>query len=480
MIGVTMDFGNFERYVLGQTTELAELEYVGGRTQSGSGTTSNITVSLTGLSGGTDTEPLEGDIVIIAIELCGTSDKSYRISGYTEIADLYANDTEDSNLQVGYKFMGATPDTSASITGGTGSTADAYAISIHVWRNVDSTTPLDVTPTTISQINTGIPNPPAITPTTSGAQILVAAGTAHTGGTDTFGASYLDNFLTVGGNDDNDATVGMGSILWTSGAYDPAAWTFSQSDSTAFSTNSVSFALRPATVTVDILGNRKRSGIWALQSAYNFKYQEYLDTLGIKFIGEPTSSTGTSIDLPIDLLQNDIVFIASFSDGTTQNLPTGFTAGQTGAATNSVSYRWSYKIMGVTPDSTATGLSSSSIHVAFAVRNVDTSVIFDQTTPAIATNTAGMPNPPAITTQTSQAKVIVFGFLDDDIVNDVDAPTGFELLTTQTYGSSGAGGTIMVAFSVPDNIGTIDAGAFNGSGSDSWVAATIALRWDGV
>jgi len=224
-----------------------ELIYVGGRTQSGAGTTSNISVSLTSLTGGTDTAPQSGDFVLIAVELSGTTDKSYRISGYDQIVDLRADDTYDSNLQVGRKFMGGTPDTSATITGGTGSTADAYALAIQVWRNVNTTTPLDVTSTTATQTNTGIPNPPAITPVTAGAQIIVAAGTAHNGGTDTFGAAYLSNFLTAGANDDVDATIGMGNILWTGGEYDPAAWTFSQSDATTFSTNSVTMALRPAT-----------------------------------------------------------------------------------------------------------------------------------------------------------------------------------------------------------------------------------------
>jgi len=267
MIGATLDFGSTEQYLISEEQQLT-LTYVGGRTQAFAGSTSNDVVSINGtLTGGTNTSPLEGDLVIVAIELCGTADKSYRISGFTQLVDLYANDTEDSNFQVGYKFMGATPDTSVTITGGSGSTADALAVAVHVWRNVDPTTPLDVTATTSSQLNTGIPNPPAITPVTAGAQIIVAAGTAHTGGVDTFGATYLSNFRTFGSNDDNDATVGIGNIALTSGSYDPAAWTFSQTDSTAFSTNSVTFALRPSVIPA-VFGNLKNSGIWNLPAVY--------------------------------------------------------------------------------------------------------------------------------------------------------------------------------------------------------------------
>jgi hypothetical protein len=270
-VGKIADYKDTSRYVITPgSSSLATLVYVGGSTQSGTGTTSNISISLTDLSGGTDTAPLEGDMVIIAIEMCGTTNKSYRIANYTQIADLYANDTEDSNLNVGYRFMGTTPDTTATITGGTGATADAFAAVVQVWRNVDPTTPMDVTPTTVSTLNTAIPNPPAITPITAGAQILAAAGSAHTGGAAVvYTASYLSNFRTISGNSTNDATVGMGNIAWTSGAYDPAAWTWSGTNSTAFSTTSVTFALRPATIVVEeILGNRKNSGIWSVPAVW--------------------------------------------------------------------------------------------------------------------------------------------------------------------------------------------------------------------
>ena len=274
IIGVTMDFGATNQYVVGQTPTLATLTYVGGRTQSAVGTTSNISVSLTGLTGGAATSPSAGDLVIIAIEITGTSDKPYRISDYTLIADRYSNaSTYDSNFQVGYKFMGTTPDTTATITGGTGNTADGFSAIVQVWRNVNSTTPLDVAAQFASSTSSGIPDPASITPVTAGARIIAAAGTGHNGGTDTFTASYLSNFLTVGREGTtNDSTVGMGNIAWTSGAYNPAAWTFSQTNSTAFANNSVTFALRPATVLVDVLGNKKNSGIWNLQAVYGTIY----------------------------------------------------------------------------------------------------------------------------------------------------------------------------------------------------------------
>jgi hypothetical protein len=220
--------------------------------------------------------------------------------------------------------------------------------------------------------------------------------------------------------------------------------------------------------------NKKNSGIWDLPSAYLPKYSSYFDTLGIKLVGTPTSNVGTSMSLPSGLQQDDIVFIVSFADTETQSLPTGFTNGQNGEA-NSVDYRWSYKIMGPTPDTTATNLAGDgSVHIAFAFRNVDTNNIFDGSIPAIATAESGMPNPPAITTQNYRSKVIALGFLDDDSLAAVSPPTDFTMISFAT-----SNGTVMAAFKTLENAQTINPAAFSGSGTDSWVATTFALRWNG-
>lgn len=253
-IGVTTS------YQLAVPAGLETLTYVDGLTTSGAGTTGAITVSLTGIT------MQENDLVIVALAMSGNATRSFRIDDgstlYTEVANIAAVDSEIAALQVGYKFMGATPDTSFRIPGGTGSTNDAYAIAVHVWRNVDQTTPMDVTAVTRTQINTQLVDPNPITPVTSGAQILIAGSGAHTGGVDTYTASYLSNFFSSGGNATNDTTVGLGNIAWTGGSYDGAAWTHTQGISTAFSCASVVMALRPAT-TAPIASN---DGIFNLQA----------------------------------------------------------------------------------------------------------------------------------------------------------------------------------------------------------------------
>lgn len=225
------------------------IQYVGGRTAGSTGTASDITISLNGtLTGGLGTSPSTGDLVIVYFGTGSTADRDLVVSGYTEVAELYSNDTYDTNLVAAYKFMGGTPDTSFTLTGGTLSTSDAGAVAVQVWRGVNATTPLDVTQTTATGQNSVLCNPPAITPVTGGAIIVSggAGGNNVSADPTTFSSSDLTAFMSTSRSDATDVTIGLGYKVWTSGAFDPAQFTFSGTDSTSFSSASVTLALRPA------------------------------------------------------------------------------------------------------------------------------------------------------------------------------------------------------------------------------------------
>lgn len=250
----------------------ATLQYVGGTTANGLGTTANIVVSLTSLTGGTDSSPQTDDLVIVSAELgnyLGSYNHAYKIVGYEQIVNITAKDTSGSTLQVGYRFMDATPNTTFTIRNGT-TTYDAYSIAVHVWRNVDKTTPIDVAANTITKINTVIPDPPAITPITPGAQIIVTCGGGHVRGAGIlYSAPYLSNFTRIGSPvDSSSTTIGIGNVSWTSGTYDPAAWTFGGGDSVTFSCSAATFAIRPKLVSSAL--NPTNSGIWNLQAVYDY------------------------------------------------------------------------------------------------------------------------------------------------------------------------------------------------------------------
>ena len=223
------------------------LSYVGGLTSTFVGAASGTqTISINGtLTGGSNTSPSTNDIVIVVYATGSTADRAIGVTtaGYTEEAELYSNGTSyDTNLSFSWKRMGTTVDTSV-IVNATGNAADAGAVAIHVWRGVDTVTAMDVADTVATGTGTSRPNPAAITPVTTGAVIIVAGGgSAATGAV--FTASYLSNFRTATSADTNDAMVGIGSVAWTSGAYDPAVWA-GGSTLAANSWAAVTAALRP-------------------------------------------------------------------------------------------------------------------------------------------------------------------------------------------------------------------------------------------
>lgn len=263
VIGKSMNFKDTNIYFLGYKT----LTYVGGKLQGGNGSTSDISISLTSLTGGTDSSPQAGDIVIIAAQLFNSSNLTYSLTNYTQITDLYTTASNVIiNLHVGYKIMGSTPDTTAVIFKGTQTLSYPYAVAIHVWRNFDATTPIDVTPTTTTSNSSIYVDPSALTPTTSGAKIIIAgAGSGYaTSPNGYYTTSYLSDFISQGYVQSTyySSIIGMGDIPWTSGSYDPAAWSFSNSTLTYKAYAAVTFALRPES----IYGNYQNSGIWNINS----------------------------------------------------------------------------------------------------------------------------------------------------------------------------------------------------------------------
>lgn len=222
------------------------IEYVGGYSEGFVGQTADKTISLTSLTGGLASAPAAGDLVVVYYGIgTNASSTTPNISGYTDfVAPIVVEKSNDVVLYVSYKRMGPTPDTSFTIQGGTDNTADGGAVAVQVWRNVNSVNLLDVPVVTSTAANSALVNPPAITPTSARTLIIAGGAGGHGQGTQTFSSSNLSNFLTAGINDTNDVTVGMGSYHWTSGSFDPAAFTWAVSDSTSYTYAAVTLALR--------------------------------------------------------------------------------------------------------------------------------------------------------------------------------------------------------------------------------------------
>lgn len=231
--------------VIGATSGDSVIKYVGGSVSAYLGTTSNITVGLTSLTGGLATRPAAGDLVIVYFGTGAVSNDDLVVSGYTEVVELYSNSSTDTNFVIARKFMGATPDTSVTLTGGTLNASNAGTVAVQVWRNVDVSSPFDVAG--LSSVKQGqTATFPSITPTTRGAVILAGAAAGHQGGNRTYSNSSLTGFISIASDDFNDSTIGVGYHYWTSGSFTPANSVFNISDNTQYSSASYIIALRPA------------------------------------------------------------------------------------------------------------------------------------------------------------------------------------------------------------------------------------------
>lgn len=194
----------------------AGIKYVGGYVDTFAGTSSNVTVSLTSLTGGLASAPAAGDLVIVYFGTGSVTNDNLVVAGYTELVELYSSDVEDTNMVVAYKYMTATPDTSFVLTGGSLDASNAGSVAVQVFRDAL----ISSEQASATGINGGRPNPPGVTPTTSGS-VVVVGGSA--GGTSSnFTSSDLTNFITDGRSDTHSVTTGMGFYRWSSGTFDPS------------------------------------------------------------------------------------------------------------------------------------------------------------------------------------------------------------------------------------------------------------------
>lgn len=232
------------------------IAYVGGQSGQFAGTTSAQTINFA-LTGGTDAAPLAGDFVIISYAVGSTVDRSLAIRNTSAVdydvagAELTVSDTFDVNLRTAWRFMPDPTETQFVLTetvgGGTGHADDAGAYTVHVFRNVDTGTPMDVAVVTASAASSRVADPGTITPTSEEA-VVYAAGAAACGTGGTYTAPQLIDFRATTQADTNDVNIGAGFRLWTTGALNLDAFGGGGTTNTADSWAAVTLAMRPAVV----------------------------------------------------------------------------------------------------------------------------------------------------------------------------------------------------------------------------------------
>lgn len=231
---------------------VTSVEYVGS-TRNGAANGSDVTLNLSLISGLS-----EGDIVILAYTIGDNDNLNFSMAissgtGWTLEEDLFSNDTYDSNLGVFWKIMGATPDTSVTVSGLGGSDSSTAAVAM-AFRGVDQTTPFDVSPTTSTGLNSGNPNPPSISHNGAEGMAVVAIGaSAHAAGsinltppTNYDTSPYYSSWYA---NDTSDCSIGVACNFSPSNPEDPGVFTLQASDSTSYAWTAVTIALRPVAAT---------------------------------------------------------------------------------------------------------------------------------------------------------------------------------------------------------------------------------------
>jgi hypothetical protein len=195
----------------------------------------NVTLTFSNLRDAANVQPtlLQNDVVFAVFGFANTADFAFpTITGWTLLGEVYANgSTNDTNLGVYYKRMGASPDASVTITG-PGGAANASIGTAFALRGVSQSAVIDVYVAgthNASGTGTGAINPAAITPSASGSWIFVCGALANPIGANLTNGGDLsattNHFRTGTSPDTNDISIGVGlKIDWASGAFDPAAW----------------------------------------------------------------------------------------------------------------------------------------------------------------------------------------------------------------------------------------------------------------
>lgn len=213
------------------------ISFVGSLPTVGANNGGNVTLTFSNLvdSAGAAATLQQGDVVVCAYASSGTADAAMSTSsaGWTEVHENYANGTSnDTNLALYYKVMGASPDTSFVAVGPTGNSNGTIGVAM-AFRGVDPAV-LDIAFVAGSHAAAGTattrPNPPSINPSGAGAwPVVVGAGAAAAGAafTNPGDLSSTTNHFRSGNHAETiDIAIGMGfKTDWTSGAFDPAQFT---------------------------------------------------------------------------------------------------------------------------------------------------------------------------------------------------------------------------------------------------------------
>lgn len=227
-VQATVTINSFTQSCNITTRAAVTANFVGRTTLTSPDMTNPLVLSLTGLTGGLGSAPIENDLVILFVSSCNTTTRTITFPGdWTPAGAVFVNGAgRDLNARVAWKVMTATPDTSVSITT-SGVSGNPTGVGAIVLRGCNTTNPFEVGKGPTAATNTAgrVPNPPSQTPTGPNAMIFVCGASALAATPSQLDAPYLFNKTPLLQGTGIAISAVMGVVPWTSGAYDPAAMT---------------------------------------------------------------------------------------------------------------------------------------------------------------------------------------------------------------------------------------------------------------
>lgn len=257
------------------------ISYLGYCRLSSSASAATITLNTTSLSnttapgGGTGVSSYTskaGDFCVVMSGWSGTADGNPGVTSptATEVADLYANDTNDTNMSLAYFFTGAglTSITVSSVA----NVADGKMAIAAFFRGVDLVTPIDATTTTATGTGGSSINPPAITPTSTTSYVVVAGmsakgGIAATSVTPSSGYTFISDGGIAGSTRAINGAMGYRTGLTANVSTDPGVFTLAGGGGAGASWAAATMALRAATGQIKV--HNTSGGTWL---AHPIKY----------------------------------------------------------------------------------------------------------------------------------------------------------------------------------------------------------------
>lgn len=221
------------------------ISFVGG-TANGAGNGADCTLTLPSM--------LQNDIALVFAEsgYIGDLTMAMTTGGYSLIAELVSSDTRVANFAGWYKFMGASPDATAVVTGSTIGT-NGLACAALVFRGVKlvgAGGPFSTAEVDTGGINGTNPDCPSITTGSGDASIAAFGGTllTDTGASIAAPTGYATNFQNFIQTETTVGYVGAGYKLAPAATENPAAVDISLWTSSADSWNAMTLALAAASV----------------------------------------------------------------------------------------------------------------------------------------------------------------------------------------------------------------------------------------